>query len=1122
MSEVRQWLDELGLGQYADAFEENAVDTDLLSDLDDSDLEKLGVSLLGHRKRILKAIATCDSKSDDDSRTSSATSPVMQEAPARAGEVERRQITVMFCDLVGSTKLSETLDPEDLRSLMQAYQQAAGAVIRRYEGHVAQYLGDGLMTYFGWPKAHEDDAERAISAGLDIIETIKSVEGAPEPLQVRVGIASGPVVVGGSGDGDASIPQAAIGETPNIAARLQGLAEADQILIAASSHRLAGGAFDYESLGAHDLKGVADRLPVWSVNRRSQAADRFEARSTGDLTPLTGRQSELAMLTERWEQAQDGEGQVVILTGEPGIGKSRLVRALRDTLANTPYTRLTYQCSPHYTNSAFHPIIAQFERAAGFTVNDTDDHKLDKMETILRAGADDIASAAPLVAAMLSLPTERYPPVNLAPQQANERTHAALVDQVLGLARSEAVLIIFEDAHWSDPTTLDAIGEVITGIQAARVLALITARPEFEAPWSIGGHVAVHSLTRLSRRLGADMVLQVAGGRQMPEDVVDQIIAKTDGVPLFVEELTKTVLETGQLGQHGDAYALEGSLPALTIPETLHDSLMARLDRLETGKKVAQIAACIGRDFSRHLLAEICPLDDRQLDEALNALVDSELIFGRGSSRDTMYGFKHALIRDVAYGSLLRNDRQHIHGEIAGALLSGFPQIVETSPELVAHHFAEATMFDAAIPHVGRAGQRALGRLASQEAIAHFENGLGYLRAGEPTSENIESELELQNGLAMAMTLRYGYSAPETGAAFERAYELAQHATDPPEMFHILYGLSINRMASDRFLEGLKSAKDMLDYAERTDNLTGRVLAHRWYGTMLYFSGDFRLSQSHSERALALYDDAEHKTLFHQHSHDPKAIGLAYLGLSRAVYGLLDQGRNNIDEAIAWGEQLDFPYGVAHVHSLAAFFFYTVNQPVLVDTHTAILLRIAEEFSFPFWESMGRPMAVWACRKDDPMKAIENIEDGIEKIRNLGAGAGLNFSQMLLAGVLLEEGEVEYASRVLQEARSVEDKLGFKFSYAEIVRLQGDCQLHGNDGNVRAAEALFREAMAVARAQEAKLYELRSAASLARLCHSQGRAKEARDLLAPVYASFAEGFDTPDLIDAKALLDNLK
>ena len=557
MATLQQWLEDLGLGEYTKAFADNAVDLEIIADLDDGDLEKIGVKL-GHRKKILKAIAAL------------AESPLTPPPAAPAREAERRQITVMFCDLVGSTALSEQLDPEDLRTLMQAYQKAAGTVIERYGGHVAQYLGDGLMTYFGWPQAHEDDAERAVRAGLEIVDAVKSVE-APEPLRVRFGIATGPVVVGETGAGDASVPKLAVGETPNLAARIQGLAGPDEVIVGASTRRLIGGTFDLDERGEQTLKGIVEPIRVHRVTGVAEAEGRFEATRGAQLTPFVGREAEVALLLEKWEQARDGEGQLVLLSGEPGIGKSRITQVLRERTEQLPHTRLRYQCSPYHANSALYPVIEQLGRAAGFAGDDSIDERLTKLET-LRAGStrpnegeglgEGAARKCALFAAMLSLDTgDRYPPLNMSPQKQKDETLQALVDQVANLAEQNPVLMIFEDAHWIDPTSQEMLDLLVPHLAAKRVLLLITYRPEYEPPWSQGlGNLTAVNLNRLGGKQATAMVTRVTSGKPLPDEVLAQIVAKTDGVPLFVEELTKTVLEAGFLEDQGDRYELTGKL----------------------------------------------------------------------------------------------------------------------------------------------------------------------------------------------------------------------------------------------------------------------------------------------------------------------------------------------------------------------------------------------------------------------------------------------------------------------------------------------------------------------------------------------------------------------------------
>ena len=668
MNSVREWLDDIGLGKYAEIFAAEEVDLRALAHLEESDLKDLGLPL-GPRKTILAALAhgvpaaprALDAKSD-----------------ATPHSAERRQITVMFCDLVGSTALSERLDPEDLRGLMQAYQRAAGAVVERYDGHVAQYLGDGLMVYFGWPVAHEDDAERAVRAALEIVDAVKAVD-APAPLQVRVGIATGPVVVGDTGDGDASVPNLAVGETPNLASRMQGLASVDEIVIANTSHRLTAAVFDYDDLGEQSVKGLLAPVRSWRVVGVAAAESRLEAHG-GHLSPLVGREQEIGLLMERWDRAQDGEGQVVLLSGEPGIGKSRIAQLLRERIAEMPHVRLRYQCSPYHSNTAFHPIVEQLERAARFATDDTVDVRLDKLEALLAQGTDTVDEIASFVAPLLSLPVDRYPSLGLSPQKHKERAIEALGDQLLGLSRTNPVLFLIEDVHWCDPSTLQLLGDTIGRIAEARVLMVATFRPEFVPPWSGHGHLTMHSLNRFGRRHAAKLAMQVADGKPLPEDVIDQIIAKTDGVPLFVEELTKTVLESGFLIDAGDHYRLDAPLPALAIPATLRDLLMARLDRLGADREVAQIGACLGRTFSYELLATVSEMAAQDLAEALNRLVANELLFVRGIVPNASYAFKHALVQDAAYDSLLKRNRQRHHGRIAAILES----------EFLAHHHTQA------------------------------------------------------------------------------------------------------------------------------------------------------------------------------------------------------------------------------------------------------------------------------------------------------------------------------------------------------------------------------------------------------------------------------------------------
>jgi class 3 adenylate cyclase len=679
MSEIRKWLGAIGLSQYSDAFEANKIDMDLLRQVYDQILKDIGVSAAGDRLRLRNAIAKLATASVAEVNVSAtASTPEITAASA-----ERRQLTVVFCDLVGSTALSARLDPEDLRGILAAYHRCCTELVERNGGFVARYMGDGVLAYFGYPQAHEHDAEGAVRAGLAL------VEGAPklkivssDTLQVRVGIATGLVVVGDLIGAGAAQEQAVVGETPNLAARLQALAEPGAVVIASSTRRLTGGLFEYRDLGVITLKGFAEGIPAWQVLGVSTAESRFEAlRAT--TTPLIGRDEEIELLLRRWGQAKAGDGQVVLISGEPGIGKSRTAETILQRLSSEPHIRLRYFCSPHHQDSALYPSIAQLERAAGFRRDDTAEQRLGKLEAVLSQGTNDLSEVVPLLAD--SIPkSDRYPPLNLTPQKRKERTLHAQVAQIEGLAARQPVLMVWEDVHWSDPTTRESLDLLIDRVPTLQVLVILTFRPEFTPPWIGRPHVTMLTLNRLPRRQGAEMIAYVTGGKALPKEISDQIVDRTDGVPLFIEELTKTVLESGILTEAVDHYEVAGPLAPVAIPTSLHASLLARLDRLAPTREVAQIGAVLGRSFSYELISAVAGMPQQKLDEALDQLASAELIFRRGTPPNAAYTFKHALVQDAAYGTLLRSRRQQLHGRIATTLESRFPEIVVAHPELMA------------------------------------------------------------------------------------------------------------------------------------------------------------------------------------------------------------------------------------------------------------------------------------------------------------------------------------------------------------------------------------------------------------------------------------------------------
>ncbi len=693
MSDIRAWLAGIGLGQYADAFEANDVELDLLKDVDNPMLKDIGMTSAGHRLRIRNAIAKLAPASDVEANANNGVATI--EVAAASGE--RRQLTVMFCDLVGSTALSERLDPEELGKLLHAYRIRCGDVIARYDGFVARYVGDGILTYFGWPSAHEEDAERAVRAALEIVHSVKRASST-EVLSVRIGIAAGPVVVGEpTGVGDQS--QLAVGSTPNLAARLQGLAVADEIIIAASTRRLVGNAFELNDLGEHNLKGMSEPVHAWRVERALVTESRFDANRGGsDLTPLVGRDEELDLLLRRWSQAADGEGQVVLLSGEPGIGKSRILGTLRERLGAQGVQALRFQCSPYHVNSAFWPVIDNFERTLKFARDEPAEAKLDKLEALVVSHYGRPLADVRFVASILSIPCEqRYGVPSMTPQRHKDETLRTLVDIIEAAARQQPSVLLFEDAHWADPTTLEVMDLLIDRAKTVPLLVVLTHRPEFQSRWSGQGHIGALNLSKLTRTQSATMVSALAGGNALPAALLEQILTRTDGVPLFVEELTKSILESGELKQAGDHYEYGDSARAVTIPATLRDSLMARLDRFMPVKEIAQIGAAIGHEFSYELVAAVAPMPQAQLDDALGRLSESGLAFRRGTPPDAVYTFKHALVQDAAYDSLLKSRRQELHAKIARVITQRFPNIRTTEPEALAHHLTAAGLVEAAI-----------------------------------------------------------------------------------------------------------------------------------------------------------------------------------------------------------------------------------------------------------------------------------------------------------------------------------------------------------------------------------------------------------------------------------------
>ena len=1129
--DVGDWLRSLGLGQYEDVFRDNGVDGAVLPKLTVGDLKEMGVAGVGHRRKIIAAIEELNASSAVTTQTvkpASTTSPASVPQPTDAAE--RRQLTVMFCDLVGSTAMSARLDPEDMRAIIGAYHKCCASLIERNGGFVAKYMGDGVLAYFGYPQAHEHDAERAVRTGLAIVEAAqKLVTAAGSPLRVRIGIATGLVVVGDIvGSGEAQ-ERGVVGETPNLAARLQGIAEPDTVVIAEATRRLLGNLFELQDLGAKDLKGIAGPARAWAALRPSSAESRFEALHTAGLTALVGREEEFEWLLRRWFKAKNGEGQVVLLSGEAGIGKSRLAAALLERLAGEPHTRLRYFCSPQHTDSALYPIIGQMERAAGLARDDAPKAKLDKLDAVLARTSTSIEDAA-LLAEMLSLPNDgRYPALDLTPQQRRQRTLDALFKQIDALARQNPVLMIFEDVHWTDPTSLEVIGRAVDRLAQLRVLLIVTFRPEFAPPWIGRPHVTALTINRLAQRDIDVMIDRVAGNKLIPTSVRQDIIERTDGIPLFVEEMTKAVLEAESEGEARRTVAAVPS-PALAVPASLHASLMARLDRLGPAKEIAQIGATISREFSHALLAAVLRKPEAELHSALDRLIAAGLLSRRGAPPQASYLFKHALVQDAAYGTLLREPRRALHARIAETLERQFSEIAESQPEILARHCTEAGLIEKAVGLWGKAGQRSLARSALVEAVAQLTRALDQIATLPGTPALRREQIKLQVALITPLMHVRGHAAAETKAAAEQARLLIEQAEalgEPPEDHLLLFSVLSAFCTANHVAFNGDALRDLavqfLALAEKQRATVPLMVGHRMMGISLMVTGDIAEGRGHLDQAIALYDPAEHRPLATRFGQDEAVIILVHRSLALWSLGYPEAALRDDDDALKNAREI----GQAATLMLALF---RASIPHALCGNRAAaaalaqeLVALAEENGSLIWKASG--MASQGCvlaltgRASD---ATEMLISGMAAMRTTGTTLWMPFLLPHLARAHAELGQFEAAWRCIGEAMTAAETTKEKWCEADIHRTAGEIALMSPEPDAAKAQAHFERAIAIARAQKAKSWELRAATSLARLWRDHGKRQQARDLLAPVYGWFTEGFDTLDLKEAKALLDELR
>jgi class 3 adenylate cyclase/predicted ATPase len=1056
--------------------------------------------------------------------------PVVPEGGVSAAE--RRQLTVLCCRVVASPLHAEHLDPEDLGVVVQNAQAVCTEVIHRLAGYIVQSLGDGLLAYFGYPQAHEDDARRAVQTGLRIVQAIEQLgrrfgrERAVR-LVVRLGIHTGGVVVGTPGEGAGHEPLT-LGETPNLAIQLQGLAGPNTVVISQATWTLVEGYVVCRSLGAFLLEEQTQPQPLvaYQVLQETTAQSRFEVAVSRGLTPFVGRQQEVNLLLERWEQVREGRGQVVLLSGEAGIGKSRLIHVLNERLAGQPQVRLESRGSPYHQHSALQPVIAHLQELLQWRWEETPEEKLQRLETALEPYGLTLTEVVPLFAALLSVPLAgRYASLSLTPQRQKQKTLEALLAWLLRETERQPVRFVMEDLHWVDPSTLEWLGLLIDQIPSARMLLLLTFRPDFRPPWAMRSHLTHLTLGRLSRQQVVTMITAIAGGRDLPTEVVEQLVIKTEGVPLFVEELTKMVLESGLVKETAGRYELTGPLPPLAIPATLQDSLMARLDRLGPAKQIAQLGAMLGREFAYAVLQALAPVDEATLQHALAQLVDAELLHQRGLPPQARYIFKHALIQEAAYESILRSTRRQYHRQIAQLLEAQFPETGETQPELLAQHYTRAGVRHTAVAYWQRAGQRTLAHSAHVEAIGHLTQGLKLLETLPETLERTQQGLAMRLALGTALIATRGYAAPEVGRVFEQARALCQRGTQTPQLFPVLVGLWNFYLVRAELQTAHDLATQCFRLAEPTHDAALLLTAHFVLGATLFFLGEPAPAWSHLQQSLALYDPRQPEAYtFHTTVGHPTIACPSYAAFTLWLLGYPDQARRQSAETLALAQQMAHPFSTAYALNFAGWLQHLLRDGRKTQETATALGGLAMEHGFPFWEAQGTILLGAAlCQQDHCEAGVASMRQGLTAYHATGA-------ELLRPGFLAQlaegygrGGHPDDGLRALTQALELLEAHQERMLEAELYRLKGELLWQSGvfTPPPEAAEACFRQALEVARRQQARSLELRAAMSLSRLWQQQGERAAAHQLLAEVYGWFTEGFDTADLQAAKALLEEL-
>jgi len=1125
---VAAWLESLGLDRYREAFQQHAITWDVLPELNDDDLLSMGV-LLGHRKKLLRAIAQLSQSGKDDHAVSPATAASQEIPPSSSGrdQAERRQLTVMFCDLVGSTALARRLDPEDLQEIIRRFLDACSQAIGRFNGYIAKYMGDGLLVYFGYPHAHEHDAERAIHAGLSILDLVKAASrehssSQESEIAVRIGIATGRVIVGEIIGQDTAKERSVFGETPNLAARLQTLAAPNQLVIDSVTKRLVGSEFECLDHGTFSLKGFDIPVQVWRVLSSRPSTSRFESYRSGRLVPFIGREHETALLLGRWHEAVEGEGQVVLLCGEAGIGKSRLVRHLRDRLTGDQYETIQSQCSPHHTNTVLYPVMTYLRQAAGLASEDSIPTQRHKLATLLADnGLDDRITAA-LFADLLSIQgNEQDQLLNVSPDKRKDMTLEALVQYLQRLATRSPVLLIVEDAHWLDPTTLDLMTRVIDRIRQMRVLAVITFRPDFRPVWAEYSHVTFLTLSRLPRRHSVELIATMTGGKVLPQEVQQAILAKTDGVPLYVEALTEKVLEAGWLVEGTDSFALEAPFKELNVPDSLQALLMERVDRLGPVKEIVQTGAAIGREFSYELLRAVVDVTDNQLNNALDVFVSSGLILQEGERSLSRYRFKHTLVQEAAYNTLPKKSRRILHARIAKTLEEKFSQRVQWEPELLAFHSEQAGLTHPAITYWHLAARRDAERSANIEALNHFNRALALLKELPTGPERDALELELLIARGAPMVTVKGYASQEIERNYLRARELSHDKSDSEQYFLSVWGLWVFHLVRGPLATACDLAEHLLSLAKREQNPDMLIRAHESVGSTYSFLGRFDEAKAHLLDAKSLYDPARHRSHTLPYTQDPGITARIILARTLWIVGEVDQVEALSEEAIGMARQLEHPFTLAFALATVSWIYSTVRDASRTLALAEEAVAISTKYSFEVTLAWATSLQGWALAEKGDEQGLGRLVKGLSDTQAAGASLNNTYTLALLAEIYLRQKRIDEGLSTLAEAEKLVHSQGERCWQAELLRLKGELLLEQSEQSASAAEQCFAEALKIAQDQHAGMLELRAATSLAKLLRKLDRWDTAKRLLSSVCSRFSAQGAHPDLIEAQTLLDQL-